>query len=60
VLDPIQWENRFVIPSTRPGLGIEPDETVLAKHPPHEFSGDLLKAMQGGFDAIGPAIAQYV
>jgi 2-dehydro-3-deoxyphosphogalactonate aldolase len=58
--EPIQWEDGFVTPSTRPGLGIEPDEAVLAKYPPHELSGDLLEAMQGGFDAIGPAIAQYV
>jgi hypothetical protein len=38
---------------------VEPDETVLAKYPPHELSGNLLQAMQQGFDAIGPAIAQY-
>jgi hypothetical protein len=28
-------------------------------YPPHELSGDLLEAMQRGFDAIAPAIAQY-
>jgi hypothetical protein len=53
-------ERRLRHPPNRPGLGIEPDETVLAKYPPHEMSGDLLEAMQRGFDAIGPAIAQYV
>jgi L-alanine-DL-glutamate epimerase-like enolase superfamily enzyme len=33
--EPIEWENGFVIPSSRPGLGVEPDEKVLAKYPPH-------------------------
>jgi L-alanine-DL-glutamate epimerase-like enolase superfamily enzyme len=33
--EPIEWENGFVIPSNRPGLGVEPDEDVLAKYPPH-------------------------
>jgi hypothetical protein len=56
--EPIEWQRGFVIPSKRPGLGVEPDETVLAKYPPHELSGDLLEAMQRGFDEIGPAIAQ--
>jgi galactonate dehydratase len=57
--EPIRWEDGFVIPSKRPGLGVEPDEKILAKYPPHELSGDLLEAMQRGFDAIGPAIGQY-
>ena len=34
--DPIEWEDGFIIPSKRPGLGVELDEKELAKHPPHE------------------------
>lgn len=36
--EPIHWEKGYVIPSGRPGLGVEPDERVLAKYPPHEYS----------------------
>ena len=31
----------------------------IADRRPHELSGGLLQAMQQGFDAVGPAIAQY-
>ena len=31
--EPIRWEKGYIIPPTRPGLGIELDEEVLAKHP---------------------------
>ncbi|MDM8529414.1 mandelate racemase/muconate lactonizing enzyme family protein [Anaerolineales bacterium HSG24] len=30
---PVQWENGYVIPPTEPGLGVELDETVAARHP---------------------------
>ncbi|MBP1934299.1 galactonate dehydratase [Ammoniphilus resinae] len=33
VMNPIQVENGFVIPSERPGLGVEVDEEQAAKHP---------------------------
>jgi len=42
--EPIAWEDGFVIPSDRPGLGVEPDEKILAKYPPHEVSGGDLSA----------------
>ena len=29
----IQWEDGYIIPPTAPGLGIELDEEVAAKHP---------------------------
>ena len=58
--DPIEWENGFVIPSTRPGLGVEPDETVLAKYPPHEPTREILTAALSQFDEMGPAVAKYV
>ena len=29
---PIQWEDGYIIPSTRPGIGIELDEEVAARH----------------------------
>ena len=30
---PIQWEDGHIIPPTEPGLGVELDEEVAAKHP---------------------------
>ncbi len=35
--EPIQWENGYIIPPTKPGLGIELNEEVAAKHPYHEI-----------------------
>jgi len=37
--EPIKWENGFIIPSTKPGLGVELDEEVAAKH---IYTGDSL------------------
>ncbi len=31
--EPIQWEDGYIIPPTKPGLGIELNEEVAAKHP---------------------------
>lgn len=31
--DPIQWEDGYIIPSTRPGIGVELDEDVVDAHP---------------------------
>ncbi len=31
--EPIQWEDGCIIPPTKPGLGVELDEEVAAKHP---------------------------
>ncbi|MEE8398044.1 MAG: mandelate racemase/muconate lactonizing enzyme family protein [Desulfobacterales bacterium] len=31
--EPIQWEDGYIIPSTKPGLGVELNEEVAAKHP---------------------------
>ena len=30
--EPIQWEDGYIIPSTKPGLGVELNEAVLEKH----------------------------
>jgi 2-dehydro-3-deoxyphosphogalactonate aldolase len=30
---PIQWEQGYIVPPTKPGLGVELDEEVAAKHP---------------------------
>ncbi len=37
--EPIQWEEGYIIPSTRPGLGVELDEEVAARHP---YTGNRL------------------
>ena len=31
--EPLQWEDGYIIPPTKPGLGVELDEKVAAKHP---------------------------
>ena len=31
--DPIRWEEGYIIPPTAPGLGVELDEAVAARHP---------------------------
>ena len=36
---PIRWEDGYVIPPTGPGLGVELDEEVAARHP---YDGDEL------------------
>jgi len=35
--EPIQWEDGYIIPPTKPGLGVELNEEVAAKHPYHEI-----------------------
>ena len=31
--EPIQWQDGYIIPPTKPGLGVELNEEVVAKHP---------------------------
>ena len=31
--EPVRWENGYIIPPTKPGLGVELDEEVAADHP---------------------------
>ena len=31
--EPIRWEEGYIIPPTKPGLGVELNEEVAAKHP---------------------------
>ncbi len=40
--EPIQWEDGYIIPPTRPGLGYELDEEVAAAHP---YDGHLFPAV---------------
>ncbi len=37
--EPIQWEDGYIIPPTKPGLGVELNEDVIVKYP---YSGDKL------------------
>jgi galactonate dehydratase len=39
LVKPVRWEEGYVIPSAEPGLGVELDEAVLARHP---YSGERL------------------
>ena len=41
---PIRWEDGYVIPPSAPGLGVELDEDVAAKHP---YDGDALHLEMG-------------
>jgi 2-dehydro-3-deoxyphosphogalactonate aldolase len=36
---PIQWEQGYIIPPTAPGIGVELNEEVAARHP---YTGDSL------------------
>ena len=42
--DPIQWENGYVIPSTKPGLGVELNEKVASKY---SYTGTKLHLEMG-------------
>ncbi len=35
--EPIQWEDGYIIPPTKPGLGVELNEEVATKHPYNEI-----------------------
>jgi galactonate dehydratase len=37
--EPIQWQDGYIIPSTKPGLGVELNEAVAERHP---YTGDKL------------------
>ncbi|MGQ0603608.1 MAG: mandelate racemase/muconate lactonizing enzyme family protein [Anaerolineales bacterium] len=37
--EPIQWQDGYILPPTKPGLGVELNEDVLAKYP---YTGNLL------------------
>lgn len=39
---PIEWQDGFIIPPSAPGLGVELDEDVAARHP---YDGDLFPVM---------------
>ncbi len=39
LVKPVRWEEGYVIPSAEPGLGVELNEAVLARHP---YSGERL------------------
>jgi 2-dehydro-3-deoxyphosphogalactonate aldolase len=39
LVDPIRWEDGYIIPPSGPGLGVELDEEVAAKHP---YTGNRL------------------
>ncbi len=40
--EPIQWEDGYIIPPTKPGLGIELDEEVAAQH---QYTGTVFPPM---------------
>ena len=41
---PLQWEDGYIIPSNEPGIGVELNEEVAAKHP---YEGDRLHLEMG-------------
>jgi 2-dehydro-3-deoxyphosphogalactonate aldolase len=36
--EPVVWEKGYIIPPTKPGLGVEPDEKVLRRYPFNDYS----------------------
>jgi galactonate dehydratase len=45
LVKPIRWEAGYVIPPTEPGLGVELNEAVIAKHP---YRGNMLHLDMAG------------
>ncbi len=33
--EPIKWEKGYILPPSKPGLGVEPNEEVITKHLRH-------------------------
>nr|WP_311538715.1 mandelate racemase/muconate lactonizing enzyme family protein [uncultured Bradyrhizobium sp.] len=56
----VRWESGYIIPSDKPGLGVEPDERVLAKHPPHDMSSERVRSGLRNRGDTAAAIAKYV
>ncbi len=46
---PIRWEDGFVLPSREPGLGVELDEAVAARHP---YTGTMLHLDMTGHPVV--------
>jgi galactonate dehydratase len=42
---PVRWEDGYILPPTEPGLGVELDEAVIAKHP---YTGTMLHLDMAG------------
>ena len=40
--EPLRWENGYIVPPTKPGLGVELDEEVAASHP---YTGPIFPEM---------------
>lgn len=51
--EPIKWERGYIIPPTTPGLGVELDEKVLAKHPYTDYSSPELSQWLALVNEIG-------
>jgi L-alanine-DL-glutamate epimerase-like enolase superfamily enzyme len=47
---PLRWEDGFVLPPTEPGLGVELDEEVAARHP---YDGDELHLLPLDVPVVG-------
>jgi galactonate dehydratase len=45
LVKPIRWESGYVIPPTEPGLGVELNEAVIARHP---YRGSMLHLEMAG------------
>jgi 2-dehydro-3-deoxyphosphogalactonate aldolase len=45
LVKPIRWEAGYVIPPTEPGLGVELNEALIARHP---YRGDMLHLEMAG------------
>ncbi len=54
--EPIQWEKGYLLPPSKPGLGVEPDESVFAKYPPHEYSEPDVQRVLGRRRRVGEVL----
>ncbi|MCK9274343.1 MAG: mandelate racemase/muconate lactonizing enzyme family protein [Syntrophales bacterium] len=51
--EPVVWEKGFILPPEAPGLGVEPDEKVLARHPYNEYSSPEVKEYLSRVEGAG-------
>jgi galactonate dehydratase len=58
--EPVEWKDGYILPSGKPGLGVEVNERVLAKYPPHDMKSPEVRAGLQIYPDMGPAIAKYV
>jgi hypothetical protein len=53
VKEPLPIRDGYILPPTKPGIGVEVDETAVAKHQP-DFSTDTVREKIAWFREVHP------